>query len=34
LKARSTKEHVVLDFNADSEDGDEDFEEGEGWLAA
>lgn len=34
LKARATKEHVVLDFHADSEDGDEDFEEGEGWLAS
>jgi hypothetical protein len=34
LKARASKEHVVLDFNADSEDGDEDFEGGEGWLAS
>ena len=24
LKARATKDHIVLDFNADSEDGDED----------
>jgi hypothetical protein len=34
LKTRATKEHVVLDFTADSEDGDEDFEAGEGWLAS
>jgi len=34
LRARATKEHVVLDFHSDSEDGDEDFEEGEGLLAA
>jgi hypothetical protein len=34
LKARATKEYVVLDFHSDSEDGDEDFEEGEGWLAS
>src|SRR5438270_5196926 len=34
LKARATKEHVVLDFHSDSEDGDDDFEEGEGWLAS
>jgi hypothetical protein len=33
LNARATKEHVVLDFHSDTEDG-EDFEEGEGWLAA
>jgi hypothetical protein len=34
LRARATREHVVLDFHSDSEDGDEDFEEGEGWLAS
>jgi hypothetical protein len=34
LKARATKEHVVLDFHSDSDDGDEDFEEGESWLAS
>jgi hypothetical protein len=34
LKARETTKHVVLDFLSDSEDGDEDFEEGEGWLAS
>ncbi|MBV9122506.1 MAG: hypothetical protein JO112_03960, partial [Planctomycetes bacterium] len=34
LRAWATKEHVILDFNSDSEDGDEDFEEGEGWLAS
>lgn len=34
LKARATKGHVVLDFHSGSEDGDEDFEEGEGWLAS
>jgi hypothetical protein len=34
LKARATKEHVVLDFVSRSEDGDDYFEEGEGWLAS
>jgi hypothetical protein len=34
LKTRATREHVVLDCHSDSEDGDEDFEEGEGWPAA
>jgi hypothetical protein len=34
LKARATKGHVVLDLHSESEDGDEDFEEGEGWLAS
>jgi len=34
LEARATKEHVVLDLHSDSEDGDNDFEEGEGWLAS
>src|SRR3954467_4301825 len=33
-EARAAKGHVVLDFHSDSEDGDEDFEEGEGWLAS
>jgi hypothetical protein len=34
LRARATKDHLVLDFHSDSEDGDEDFAEGEGWLAS
>jgi hypothetical protein len=34
LKARATKTHVVLDFHSESDDGDEDFEEGGGWLAS
>lgn len=34
LEARATKEHVILHFHSDSDEGDEDFEEGEGWLAS
>jgi hypothetical protein len=34
LIARATKTHVVLDFHSNSEDGDNDFEGGEGWLAS
>ena len=33
-EARAAKGHVVLDFHSDSEEGDEDFEDGEGWLAS
>ncbi len=34
LTARAAKEQVILDFHSEFEDGSEDFEEGEGWLAA
>src|SRR5262249_24966347 len=34
LRARATQEHVVLDLHSDPDDGDEDFEEGESWLAS
>lgn len=33
LKVRAAKGHVVFDFHSEHE-GDEDFEEGEGWLAS
>src|SRR5262245_17055210 len=34
LHVRATKNHVVLDFGSDSEDGGDDFEGGEGLLAS
>jgi hypothetical protein len=34
LKGRATQEHVILDFSSETEEGDEDFEEDEAWLAA